>query len=328
MYKVLFTGNTLSSQDMEDLKSQNIEIVTGKTDYSEEELIKQLAEAHGYILGGDEIATKRAIESAQNLKIISFYGVGYERFVDVAAATSKGILVTNTPHANAYTVAEFTIGLILDCVKHITQMNNDTKKGGWNKIQFWNVWGRNVGIVGMGTIGKYVARILHNGFGANILYTSRTAKHDVEKELSARRVELSELLKESDIVSLHTAYADDTIGLIGQSELDLMKSTAVLVNTARAELVDGHALFQTLRDGRIAIAAFDGYYVEPVPTPENDPYKLLTLEDSRFIITPHTAFNSQDAIKAMEKMAVNSVVEVLSGRIPEHVVNRTTSSTF
>lgn len=321
MFRVLFTGNTLSERDMEGLKARGIEITTGRADYSENELVEALKGFDGYILGGDEIATKKVIDSTTGLKIIAFLGTGYERFVDVAAAAARGIPVTNTPRANAYTTAEFTVALMLNAVKKLTYMNNHTKKGDWQKIELWNLRGRTVGIIGLGTVGTYVARILRNGFGVEIVYVSRTSKTEIEAELGARRVELPTLLRGSDIVSLHALYSNETIGLLGSSELALMKPDAILVNAARAELVDGHALFQALESGRISIAAFDGYYTEPVPSPEQDTYGLLNLPDNRFIVTPHTAYNSKDAIKDMERMVLDNVIAAFEDREPPNVVN-------
>ena len=321
MHQILFTGNTLSESDMDKLKSKGLLIKPAPIDYSEDQLIEALRGVEGYILGGEEVATGRAIESAPDLKIIAFYGAGYEKYVDVEAATSRGIVVTYTPKANAYTVAEFTVGLVLDAVKRFTFLNNLTKTGAWERRQAWNLQGRVLGIVGMGAIGTYVARILHNGFGMKILYVSRTPKPDVEAELGARKVDLPELLRQSDVVSLHVLYSDETVGMLSDGEFKMMKPEAVLVNTARAEIVDGFALHRALESGSISAAAFDGYYTEPAPSPEQDEYKLLSLPDDCFVITPHNAYNSEDAVKAMEEMVLKSVTDVFGGREPDHIVN-------
>ncbi len=321
MFKILFTGNTLSDSDIQNLGSRGFQIISGRTDYLENELVTALEGVHGYVLGGDEIATGQVIEAAPDLKVIAFLGTGYERFVDVRTASSCGIAVTNTPGANAYTVAEFTVGLVLDLLKRLTYLNNRTKMGGWEKHEAWNLRGRTLGIVGMGTIGALVARILRNGFGMNVTYVSRTSKPDVEAELGARKVGLQDLLQHSDVVSLHASYTQQTIGMLGKAQFQMMRTEAILVNTARAELVDPVALYEALRDGKISAAAFDGYYVEPIPAPMNDKYGLLSLGDDRFIITPHTAYNSLDANRKMERMAVESVIAVLEGKEPETIVN-------
>jgi glyoxylate reductase len=321
MHKVLFTGNTLSKEDIDRLKSKGLLIEPGPIDFTEDQLIEALQGAEGYIMGGEERATRKVIGSAPDLRIIAFYGAGYERYVDVEAATSRGIAVTYTPKANAYTVAEFTVGLVLDAVKRLTYLNNKTKTGAFERRQAWNLQGRVLGIIGMGAIGTHVARILHNGFEMKVIYVSRTPKLDVEAELGARKVNLPELLRQSNVVSVHISYSEETVGMLGDEEFKMMKPEAVLVNTARAEIVDASALYRALESGAISIAAFDGYYKEPVPSPEQDEYKLLSLPDDRFIITPHTSYNSLDAIKAMDRLAVNSILDVFEGREPEHLIN-------
>lgn len=299
MYRILFTANTFTDEKILELKNKGFEIIPQRGDLSEGELIEALKGVDAYIAGGDEIATKKVIKSTSNLKIIAFLGAGYERYIDVKAATEKGIVVTSTPRANAHTVAEHTIALILDAVKQITSLNNDTKEGGWNKHKTWNLKGKTLGIVGMGAIGSDVAGILHNGFGMSILYFNRSSKPEIERELGARKVELSELFEKSDVVSLHISYSDETINLIGEKELNLMKPDSVLINASRAEIVNAKALYQALVTNKLTTAAFDVYYKEPVPKPEEDEYKLLSLSDNKFIITPHTAYNSVDAIKAI-----------------------------
>lgn len=321
MKTILFTGCTLSESQLEELKKKGFLIKPQKIDLSEYDLIKELKDCDGYILGGEEIATAKVIESAKSLKVIGFYGAGYERYVDTAVATQRGIPVTNTPQANAPTVAEFTVALILTSVKKIALLNEQVKSGTYAKQQLWNLKGKTLGIIGMGAIGTLVAKIMHNGFGMKILYVSRSTKPEVEKEIGATKVNLNELLQESDVISIHVPYSPETIGMIGKKQLELMQPHTVLINTARAELVDGHALHKALTDGKIAAAAFDCYYTEPTPKPSEDEYRLFLLHDDKFIITPHTAFNSIDAVKAMENMVVTSVLDALSGKEPKYIVN-------
>lgn len=319
MKKVVFTGNTFSDGKIKELAKEGLEIIPKPLDLTEDQVIEALQGAEGYICGGEEIATKKVLQAAKELKIFAFLGAGYERYVDVEAAKELGIVITNTPEANSLTVAEHSVALIMDAIKGITWLNNDTKKRKWQKRQTWNLSGKTIGIIGMGAIGSRVARILHNGFGAQVLYVSRNAKPEIEKELSAKKVELQELLRKSDVVSIHTSYNNDTIGLIGEKELSLMKSEAVLVNAARAEVVDGHALYKALSNDVIASAAYDVYYKEPVPEKE-DEYKLLSLPDKKFIITPHTGYSSAEALRKMEDMVLESIKAALEGsEVPNRV---------
>lgn len=319
MRKVLFTGCTFSKKRIQELKSQGFLIKPAGMDLSENGLIKALKDCDAFIPGGDEITTKKVIESSPNLKIIAFLGAGYEKYIDVKTATKRGIAVTNTPGANAYTVAEHTVALILDAVKQITYLNQVTKKGKWTKRQAWNLQGKTLGILGMGAVGKQVARILHKGFGMEILYCSRKSKPRINTTLNAHKVGLEQLMEESDVISIHASFTGETKGMIRRKELAIMKKTGVLVNTSRAEIVDGHALYEILKSCKILAAAFDNYYQEP-PAKE-DKYKLLTLPDNKFIITPHTAYSSKEAILAMEEMIIESLTDFFNGKEPKYLVN-------
>jgi phosphoglycerate dehydrogenase-like enzyme len=320
-HKILFTGCTLSGVEIKDLKKKGFLIIPDRLDLTEAELIKALKEVDGYILGGEEIATKKVIESTSNLKIVAFYGVGYEKYVDTLTATQKGIVVTNTPKANSYTTAEHTVALILDITKQITNLSNRTKKGEWGKRQAWNLQGKTLGIIGLGAVGSNVARILRNGFGMEALFVDIVPKLELEVELKAKRVDLPTLLSRADIVSIHVPYYKETVGMIGSKELDLMKPSAFLINTARAEIIDGQALYNALVKSRIAGAACDVYYIEPVPLPEKDPYGLMGLPDNKFILTPHTAYNSKETVEAMNRMVFESIFDFFKGKRPRHLVN-------
>lgn len=320
-HKILFTGCTLSGAEIKDLEKRGFLIIPDRFDLTEAELIKALKGVAGYILGGEEIATKKVIESTSNLKIIAFYGVGYERYVDTLMAAQKGIVVTNTPKANSYTTAEHTVALILDITKQITNLSNTTKKGEWGKRQAWNLQGKTLGIIGLGAVGSNVARILHNGFGMKVIFVDIVPKPELEIELKAVSVDLLTLLSSADIVSIHVPYNQDTVGTIGERELAQMKLSAFLINTARAEIVDGKALYKVLEADRIAGAACDVYYIEPVPLPEKDPCGLMSLPDNKFILTPHTAYNSKETVEAMNRMVFESIFDFFEGKKPRYLVN-------
>lgn len=321
MFRVLFTGCPMDEIEITELRNEGLEIKAAKGDLSEDELIYELTGMDAYVCGGDELVTPRVLEAMKNVRLYAFYGTDYRRFIDVKAAREKGIVVTNTPGANAASVAEFTVALILAAHKRLVSLNNATKQGSWEKNESWLLNGKTVGIIGMGNIGSRVARILHNGFGMNILYFNKSRKEEYENELAAKQVDLQALLKESDVISLSVPLIDELKGFISAKELDMVKPGLILVNAARAELVDGHALYQALVDNKLAIAAFDGYYVEPVPSPEKDEHKLMSLPDSKFILTPHTAFNSKDAVKTMTDMCIRQVLAVSKAETPENVVN-------
>lgn len=265
-------------------------------------------------MGGAEIATSKVIESSKNLKYISFMGTGYEKHLDVGAARSKGIVVTYTPGANAYTVAEYTVALILDAVKKVTYSNNLLKSGKWELTEVWNLQRKTLGIIGMGNIGGEVARIMHNGFDMDIIYFNKTDRKDLENELKAKKLELDELLQQSDVISVNITLTPETKGLLGKAQFGLMKKGTILVNTCRAEVVDPQALKEALVSGKVATYAMDGFYKEPLKNLADDENGLLALSDNRVIITPHTAYNSTDAIKKMEEMLIESLLSFMAGK--------------
>ena len=318
---VLFTGTALPAEHHERLTRRGYNLKIERSDLSEAELIEALRGVSAYILGGVEKANRKVIEASTDLKVIAFFGVGYESYVDLKAATDNGIAVTNTPGANSRSVAEFTIALMLDAVKRTTYLIEATKRGDWKEEKTWNLAGKTLGIIGMGTIGAHVARIAHDGFGMSILYTSRTPKSQIESALKAKFVALPELLKACDVLSLHAATNPETTGMIGKAQLDLMKPSSVLINCSRAELVDAVALKEALLSGKIRCAAFDGYYQEPVPKAEDDQYGLVGLPHDKFLVSPHTAYFTEDATRGMADMVTASILEIMEGRSPTNLVN-------
>ena len=318
---ILFTGTSLPAEHHERLTRRGYTVKIQHGNMSETELIEALQGVSAYILGGVEKATRKVIESAANLKVIAFFGVGYETYIDLKAATDNGVAVTNTPGANARSVAEFTMALMLDAVKRTTYLIDSTKRGEWQEKKSWNLMGKNLGIVGMGAIGSYVAKMAHNGFGMSISYTGRASKQAIEAAVHAKFMDLPTLLKSCDVLSLHASVNDETIGMIGKTELAMMKPGAVLVNTSRAELVDPKALQEALSTNKLACAAFDGYYIEPVPKAVDDPHGLVGLSNESFLVSPHAAYFTEDATVSMADMSTASILEILEGRSPTNLVN-------
>lgn len=322
MKKILFTGDTLSDGQRLELKNAGFEIVPASYDLSGREVARLLNDCDGYILGGDEIADSKMIESAGNkLKVISFFGAGYEKYIDVKAATKRGIKVANTPGANANSVAEFTVALMCSIVKDIVSNTIATKAGDWSRPKTFDLNGKTIGIVGMGNIGKKVAQILSCGFGAKIVYTSRKSKFDVEEMCDARKVSLDELCKVSDIISIHASLTDETRDMISTSQFEKMKDGVVIINSARVEIINEGALVEAIKKGKVAKCAFDGFYEEPVTKEVVETHELIKLPNNQFIVTPHMAYYTSDALAKMEKMAIDNVLQVLSGQICHNVVN-------
>ena len=323
MKKVLFTGDTLTDEARASLKERGYEFIPAPYDLPASEVAARLKECDGYILGGDEIANAEMLERAgDKLKAISFFGAGYEKYIDVSAATKKGIVVANTPAANADSVAEFTVALIMAAVKDIPQNNQAIKAGNWSRPMTFDLKGKTIGIIGLGNVGERVTKILSAGFGAKIIYTSRSSKPNIENAYLAKMVSLDELLRSSDIITIHASLNDETRGLIGEHEFATMKSNAIIIDTARVEIIDERALVKALKEGKIAKCAFDGFYEEPVDADVVARHELLSLGEDKFIVTPHMAYYTSDAINKMEQMAVDNIIQILSGLPCANVVGK------
>ena len=310
--KVLFTGCTFNEETLKRLEDKNINVVNGRMDYSEEELNDKLKEFDCYINGGDEICTSKVIENNKHLKLISFMGTGYQKYIDVPTAKQYNIPVSYTPSANAKAVAEYAVALILDSVKKITFSNNQVKRKEWNKIKTFNLEGKTLGIIGMGAIGTHIAKILCDGFGMKLIYNSQTSKENIDKKYNTQMVSLDEIFKCSDIISVNATYNEKNIGMITQKQLELMKQQVVLVNTARQELIDKKDLYNYIANNNNCSIAMDGFYKEPI-TKETEE-EFLNLSDEQFLITPHNAYNSKDAVYEMERMLIESLEDVLNNK--------------
>lgn len=310
--RVLFTGCTFSDDKINSLKNIGIEIIDGRTDYSEDELCEILKDFDCYINGGDEICTKKVIENNSHLKLITFMGTGYQKYIDIETAKKYNISVSYTPNANAKAVAEYTVALILDAVKKVTYSNNQVKNKEWNKIKTFNLEGKVLGIIGMGAIGSHIAKILCDGFGMKLIYNSRNTKKDIDTKYHTKMISLNEVFSKADIVSINATYTSENKNMINKEQLELMKKESILVNTARQELINKQDLYSIIKENRINAVAMDGFYDEPITVDIQD--EFLLLDDSKFIITPHNAYNSQDALFEMERMIIESLEDVAYNR--------------
>lgn len=265
---------------------------------TEEQLIEHLPGKVGYILGGIEKVTDKAIDAADQLKVIIFTGADWINFIPGhARATERGIAIANTPGANAYAVAEYTITLILAMTRNIFELG----RTGQTKFQTTSSLNQlTVGIIGMGTIGSRVARILKALGAKEILYYSRQQKLDVEKETGARFVDMDTLLSQSNIVTLH-ASKEAGAGFIGKEQLSKMKDSSLLVNCGFTGGVDANALYEELSSGRIRATQDD---------PVDDRFNTLPLS-VWFSSNSHTAYNTHEANKTASDMAVKSLLNLL-----------------
>lgn len=261
---------------------------------------------------------RELFESAPRLRIVANMAVGYDN-VNVAHARACGVWVTNTPGVLAETTADFTFALLLAAARNVAISERETRAGGWKT---WSptgylgpdIHGATLGIVGMGEIGRAVARRAR-GFDMRLLAHTRTERA-TDEALGVSHVSLDRLLRESDFVSLHVPLTDATRRFIGERELSLMKPTALLVNTARGGVIDQDALVSVLRAGTIAGAALD--VTEPEPLPADHP--LFSLPNA--LITPHIASASVTTRSRMAEMAAANIIAVLGGDEPPNAVVR------
>jgi len=282
-------------------------------------------EMKNFVKGADAILClivdridKEVINAAgSNLKIIANYGVGFDN-IDLEYSKSKGIMVANTPsELSSRAVAEFTFGLIFALLKRIVEGDEFARRGdmgGWKPEIFLgeNLEGKTLGIIGLGRIGSLVAQIAR-AFGLRVVYNKRNRDLEAEKRYKLEYMSFENLLRESDIVSLHIPLTPETKHLINSRTLELMKDDAYLINTSRGGVVDEVALVEYLKKGKLAGAALDVYEYEPEINPE-----LCGLPN--VVLTPHIASSVQAVRDDMAIMAAKNIVEALNGKVPTNLV--------
>lgn len=259
------------------------------------------------------------LAASPKLRIIANMAVGYDN-VSPAEAAEAGVWLTNTPGVLAETTADLAFGLLLDAARNLSASDRDTRAGGWKT---WSptaflgldVHGATLGIVGLGEIGTAMARRAR-GFGMRIVYTSRTPKPDLERELGVAHLPLERLLEVADFVTLHVPLTDETRRFFGRDQFALMKPEAILVNTARGGVVDQDALIDALREGRIRGAALD--VTDPEPLPLDSPLYGFP----NVVITPHIGSASLATRAKMADMAAANIIAVLAGHPPDNPVNK------
>jgi D-3-phosphoglycerate dehydrogenase len=255
--------------------------------------------------------TAEVLQACPKLKLISIWGTGTDN-VDLKAAAARGITVTNTPGANALAVAEHTIALILAVVKQLAQADRAMRQGGWPRNLVPQLRGKRLGLIGTGLIGREVAA-MGRGLGLEVVAWTFHPNPNLAVALGLRYVELEELLQTSDIVSLHLRATPDTRHFLNRERLGMLKTSAILVNTARGALIDEAALVEWLREQRIAGAGLDVFETEPLPA--GHPVTALP----NVLLTPHCGGMTPDSNLIGLAMAVENIENFLKGT-PTHVV--------
>jgi len=274
---------------------------------TQEELIERIKEAEVVInIRAYTHLNAEVLALCQNLRLISIWGTGTDN-VDLESARKLGITVTNTPGANALSVAEHTIAILLSLARQIPLLDWEVRSGNWPRVEMVQLSGKVLGLFGLGTIGRHVARMAR-GLGMDVIAWTFHPSPERAKETGVRFVSKEELLRSSDVVSLHLLLTEETRGFFKKDDFDSMKPTAFFVNTARAGLIEPEALCEALQSKKIAGAALDVYDQEPLPPA--DP--LTTLPN--VVFTPHNAGMTPEAIINGLMMAVRNVEAFLAGK--------------
>jgi len=272
-------------------------------------------DAHGIIVRTSKV-TAELLESAKRLKVVGKHGVGVDN-IDLDAARARGVAVISTPGANANAVAELALGMALSVARRINLLDRLLREGNLSgsQPQGFELTGRTVGVVGMGSVGRRTAALFNKAFGAPLLAFDPFAPDGAFTEVGAERyASLDAMVAQVDLLSLHIPLTPDTANLIDGRRLDLMRPEAILLNLSLGVIVDEAALHKTLAEGRFSVSASDVFVEEP-PRPN---HPLLSL--GNFVATPHMGAATSESMERMGMEVVAGVVAFLSGDTPRHRV--------
>ena len=314
--KILVTPTSLQPgtkmQAMERLKQFSDDLVFNeeRKPLTEEELIPLLKDCDGYLAGLD-LVTEKVLRECRQLKVISRYGTGYDR-IDMEAAKKYGITVTNTPGVNAEAVGELTFGLLLSVARKIPYLDFTTRDGQWVRSTGVELKGKTMGIIGLGAIGKIVARCA-KGFDMKVMAYDPYLNESYCQEQEIVPADLNKIFEQSDVITLHLPLNKETTHLIGCEAIEKMKEGVILINASRGGILDEEAVYRGLKSGKIGGLGLDAFENEP---PKNSPL----FEFSNVVVTPHTGAHTIEATNLMADMAVGNLIKVLKGETCPYVV--------
>ena len=297
------TFGQLSSKPLELLKSLNVDYSVNNKGrrLTEEEICDALVNVDA-VIAGTEPYTENVLSSLPKLKVISRLGVGFDN-IDIVTSKKKDIKIFTTKTSPAQAVAELTLGLILNLLRKITYHNNQMEAGIWKKNMGFLLSGKTLGIIGLGTIGKELVRIA-SGFGFHILAFDEQEDKLFAKDNDVTYCELENLLKSSDIVTIHLNLSDQTKLLIDKEKVKLMKPEAILINTSRGEIIDENALYEALINNRVGGAGLDVF--------ENEPYTGPLTKLDNVVLTPHIGAYAKEIRIKMEVEAAENLIRGLN----------------
>lgn len=314
MSQIVYIPQDIEEEGKKYLIERGYKLKIGKS-IDEATLIKEVKDCDAILTRSNAMINRNVIEAAKKVKIISKYGVGIDN-IDVRAATEKGIYVTNTPEANANTVAEYVLAVMLVLSKKLMEMDSALRRGNYairSHVFSEELKGKVLGIIGIGRIGKLVAKKAAEGLDMKIIaydpYVQNTDPHVTQVDT------MEEVLQKADVISLHLPLTRETRGIIGKKEFQQMKRSAYFINAARGGVVNEQALIEILKEKRIAGAGIDVFELEP-PDENNELFKL-----ENCIVTPHSAALSVEGATLMSLHAAIQVDQVLRGEKPNWPVN-------
>ena len=295
------------------LREKKYEVITWDKNNipTESEIINILKDCVAIISEFDDKISSNIISAAPHLKIISNRAVGYEN-IDLKAAKDRNIKVGNTPGVLVETCADFTMALLLNIARNITYSNRDVLKGKWQSFYQlpylgFDIYNKNLGIIGLGQIGTAFAKRAINGFNMNTYYWSRNRKTDIEDEIGINWIDnINDLVANCEYISIHCALTPETHKIVGKEQFSLMKNVK-LINTSRGPTLDQDSLIAAINDGNVYAAALD------VTDPEPPDYKSEIINHPKVLVTPHLGSGSNETFKKMAMMAAQNIVNALEG---------------
>jgi len=312
-FNVLVTRRLHNSALKELGKKCNVTLHAGKIPIPKKILMNKIREADGLICHPYDTIDKNVIQSAKNLKTISTFSVGFDH-IDIDFAKSRGIKIGYTPQVLTNATAELTITLILDVMRRVTEGDRLIRNKRWKQVFGANdytgteVSGKTIGILGMGRIGKEVAKKA-NGLGMKVVYHSRRPiSKNLEKKLKIKYLSENKLFENSDVVSLHIPYSKDTHHKIDSKIFKKMKDTSFLINTARGKIVNEKHMITALKTKQIQGAGIDVYELEPIENRN----QLLKLEN--VVLSPHIGSSTKETRSKMSEITVRNLISGLEGK--------------
>lgn len=316
--KVLVTATNYSklcSEAKALLEGEGFEVI--ENTFGRPMTFNELKEIAGDIYGvvaGVDTWDEEVFKLAQELKVIGRFGIGVDN-IDLDAAKRHGIKVMNARAINSDSVAECTVGLILSVLRNIVNLDRSTRNGKWERYVGNTIRGKKVGLVGFGAIAQYTAKLLA-AFETEIYAYDVYPNHEAAAKLGVTMTDLETIIKQSDIITLHVPATPETTKLFSEREFEMMKDTAVIVNVARGPVIDQKALYNALKEKKIAGAGLDVFEVEP--TSKENPL----FEFDNLVVLPHSAAETYETYQAVGIATAQAIIDVYNGKDPINWLNK------